>query len=139
MNEEQVSPWAVVELFGHKTIAGRITKETSLFPLLRIDVPATSAYPAYTVEYGPGAIYGITYVSEAVAVAKAEALKVQPIVVYGPELVTREQFEKMVDRYQQEIAGLRALPERSQGQPFEKPGGGEDQDDPDEDDEKDTF
>lgn len=108
-NEEQSSQWAVVELFGHKTIAGAITKETNLFPLLRIDVPATSAYPAYTVEYGPAAIYGITYVSEQVARATAESLKARPINVYTPDLVTRAEFEKTIDQYKQRIAGLRAL------------------------------
>lgn len=137
MNEEQSSTWAVVELFGHKTIAGRITKETSLFPLLRIDVPATSAAPAYTVEYGPAAIYGITYVSEQVARATAESLKVRPINVYNPDLVTREEFEKAVDQYKQQIARFLALPEMAQGRPFEEPGWGEDQEDPEEDEPED--
>ncbi len=71
---------------------------------------ATSDYPAYTVEYGPAAIYGITYVSEAIARATAESLKVKPINIYSPDLVTREQFEKMVDKYDQQIARMRALP-----------------------------
>lgn len=110
MNEKQESQWAVVELFGHKTIAGQITKETNPFPLLRIDVPATSDYPDYTVEYGPTAIYGITYVSEEVARATAESLRVRPINVYTPDLVTRAEFEKTVDQYKQAISKLRALP-----------------------------
>lgn len=111
MSEDTISQWAVVELFGHKTIAGCITKETTLFPLLRIDVPATSDYPAYTVEYGPAAIYSMTYVSEAVARATAESLRVKPINVYTPDLVTRAEFEKTVDQYKQAIARLRALPD----------------------------
>ncbi len=131
-DEQQPSQWAVVELFGHKTIAGCITKETSLFPLLRIDVPATSDYPAYTVEHGPAAIYGITYVSEAVARATAESLKVKPINVYSPDLVTREQFEKAVDQYQQQIAKLRGLPAGNNVRPFEREGWGEEEDDPEE-------
>jgi hypothetical protein len=132
-NEEPIAQWAVVELFGHKTIAGCITKETSLFPLLRIDVPATSDYPAYTVEYGPGAIYGITYVSEAVARATAETLHVAPIAVYGPELVTREKFEKIVDAYEQRIAKLRALPEgKANLRPFEQEGWNEEHEEEDE-------
>lgn len=139
-DEQQSSQWAVVELFGHKTIAGQITKETGLFPLLRIDVPATSDYPAYTVEYGPAAIYGITYVSEAVAKATAESLGVKPIAVYSPDLVTREQFEKTVDQYKQKIAELRALPERAGAnpRPFEREGWGEEQDDPDPEEEDDN-
>lgn len=118
--DEQQSSWAIVELFGHKTIAGQITKETNLFPLLRIDVPATSEYPTYTVEYGPTAIYGITYVSEEVAKAVAESLKVRPINIYSPELITREQFEQAIDQYKQQIAKLRALPERTNHQEDEE-------------------
>ena len=113
MDEQQDSTWAIVELFGHKTIAGRVTKDTSLFPLLRIDVPATSEYPEFTAEYGPSAIYGITYVSEEVARRTAQSIKVNPIAVYNPELVTRDQFEKVVDQYKQQIAKLRALPEHA--------------------------
>ena len=108
--EDQSSQWAIVEIFGHKTLAGKVTKDTSLFPLLRIDIPQTSTYPAYTVEHGPQAIFSITYVSEEVAGKIAESLKVNPITVYSPELVTREQFEKTMDKYKQRIAQLRQLP-----------------------------
>lgn len=113
--DEQQSSWAIVELFGHKTLAGRVTKDTSLFPLLRIDVPATEAAPEFTAEYGPGAIYGITYVSEEVARLTAQAVKATPIAVYSPQLVTREAFEKMQDQYRKRIEEMRALPERSGG------------------------
>jgi len=81
-----------------------------MFPLLRIDVPATSDLPEFTVEYGPAAIYGITYVSEAVAKATAEGLRVKPINVYSPDLVTRQEFEEAVSGYEQKIAQLRRLP-----------------------------
>lgn len=110
---EQDSTWAIVELFGHKTVAGQVTKDTSLFPLLRIDVPATSEYPKFTAEYGASAIYGITYVSEDIACRMAQSLKVNPITVYAPDLVTREQFEKMQDEYRKRISELRALPSPS--------------------------
>jgi len=108
--DEQQSSWAIVELFGHKTLAGRVTKDTSLFPLLRIDVPATEAAPEFTAEYGPGAIYGITYVSEEVARLTAAAVKAQPVAVYSPELVTREQFERMQDQYRKRLEEMRSLP-----------------------------
>jgi hypothetical protein len=77
----------------------------------------------------------IRYVSEAVARATAESLKVKPINVYSPDLVTRAELEKVVDEYKQQIAGLRALPERAASRPFEQPGWNEDQDDSDDDDE----
>ena len=108
--QTQDSQWAIVEIFGHKVLAGRVTKDTSLFPRLRIDVPATSERPEYTVEHGPAAIFSIVYVNEAVARSTAESLKVNPISVYNPELVTREKFEKVVDQLKQRLAELRALP-----------------------------
>lgn len=132
--DEQQSSWAIVELFGHKTLAGRVTKDTSLFPLLRIDVPATEAAPEFTAEYGPGAIYGITYVSEEVARLTAAAVKAQPVAVYSPELVTREAFEKMQDQYRKRIEEMRALPERSGGnlRPIERDDWEDSDDDEDE-------
>lgn len=112
--EEQTSQFAIVELMGHKTLAGRVTKDTALFPLLRIDVPATSAFPAYTAEYGQAAIYGITYVSEEVALKTAEAIKASPISVYSPDLITREVFERTVDKYKEALAKARGLPAAGQ-------------------------
>lgn len=108
--DEQNSQWAIIEIFGHKTIAGRVTKDVSLFPMLRIDVPATSAYPAFTVEHGPAAIFSIVYVSEQVARLTAESIKVNPIAVYNPELVTRKEFDALQDQYRDAILKLRALP-----------------------------
>ena len=134
--EEQTSQWAIVELFGHKTMAGRITKDTSLFPLLRIDVPATIKYPEFTAEYGPGAIYGITYVSEEIARKVAQSISVNPITVYSPELITRETFEKMEEEYRTRLRDLRALPEGTKSNllPFDLD---DDEDEPD--DEKAIF
>lgn len=107
---EPVAQWAIVEIFGHKTLAGCVTKDTSLFPMLRIDVPATSVYPAFTVEHGPAAIFSIVYVSEQVARLTAESIKVNPIAVYNPELVTREKFEILQDKYHEALTKLRGLP-----------------------------
>jgi hypothetical protein len=114
--EEQTGQYAIVELFGHKTVAGCVTKDTALFPLLRIDVLATDAAAGFTVEYGPGAIYGITYVSEEVARRVAQQIKVNPIIVYSPDLVTREAFERMKEEYRKRITDLRALLAGYEGQ-----------------------
>jgi len=106
---DEIKQHAIVELFGHKTLAGCVTKDTSVFPMLRIDVPATSQYPAFTAEYGPGAIYGIRYVSEEVAQRTAEAIKENPVTVYAPDLVTRETFDRTIKEYQDRIREARAL------------------------------
>ena len=117
--EEQSSQWAIVEIFGHKTLAGKVTKDTSLFPLLRIDVPQTSNYPAYTIEHGPQAIFSILYVSEEVACKIAESINLNPITVYAPELITRQHFEKMIYKYKQHIVQLRKLPLPAQTDGFD--------------------
>jgi hypothetical protein len=93
--------WAIIQLFGHKTLAGLVSKSEMLGQaLLRIDVPATTAQPAFTQLYGDKAIYSVTFVSEEVAHKTAEAVQMNPINVYVPDLIT-------VQRHEQEVADLR--------------------------------
>lgn len=66
--------WAIVELFGHQRIAGRISEHAlGGCSFVRVDVPAL------TKLYGNGAIYGITFVDEVAARLTAQSLKVQPV------------------------------------------------------------
>lgn len=84
---ELIETWAVVELFGHQVIAGKVSKvEPFGGPMLRVEVPETSVKPAFTKDYGPTAIYGISYVSEEVARATAEAVAAKPVAVFVPEI-----------------------------------------------------
>lgn len=79
--------WVVLELFGHKVVSGLMTKDESLgAPLIRLDVPPTSGYPAFTRHYNPGAIYSVSYVSEQTARLTAEQLQENPISIYVPDL-----------------------------------------------------
>jgi hypothetical protein len=118
---EASGQWGIVELMGHKVVAGFISKSEMLGkPMLRVDVPATSAYPAFTQFYGDSAIYCVTFTSEEVASRTAESTKVNPVSVYVPDLVTQEQFKEAQDRYQEtlnryrdEISRLRGLPARA--------------------------
>lgn len=105
--------WAIVELMGHKVVAGLTSKSEMLGkPMLRVDIPATSAFPEFTQFYGDSAIYCVTFVSEEVARRTAEATKVNPVSVYVPNLVTAEQLEQVKQEYNERIARLRnALPE----------------------------
>lgn len=98
MSEQNNGQWAIVELMGHKVVAGYITEETHYgAPLLRVDVPETKTYPKFTQYYGGSAIYCITPVSEDVATLTAESSKVNPVSVYVPDLITRETFEKTIE------------------------------------------
>jgi hypothetical protein len=78
--ENEIQEWGIVELMGHKVVAGRISK-SEMFgaPLLRVDVPATSAYSEYSQFYSNNAIYCVTPVSEEVARRTAEECKVNPV------------------------------------------------------------
>lgn len=77
--------WAIVEIFGHTRLAGRV-QETTVggCAFVRVDCPETSRHPAFSRLYGQGAIYSITLVSEEVARAAAEQLQERPLTVYLP-------------------------------------------------------
>lgn len=97
---EDTKTWGIVELMGHKVVAGQISKSEMLGkPLLRVDVPATSAFKEFTQFYGEAAIYCVTFVGEEVARLTAEAQKVNPVSVYVPDLITREKHEAVIQQY----------------------------------------
>ena len=75
--------WALVELFGHQKIVGRVS-EASLAggAFLRVDVPALNQEPGFTRFYGPGAIYSINPVSEEVARGLAITYRNVPVHQY---------------------------------------------------------
>src|SRR5262245_29699466 len=64
----QFDEWALVELFGHQKIVGRVSEATLAGgAFLRVDVPAVDEHKAFTRFYGPGAIYSINPVTEEIA------------------------------------------------------------------------
>ncbi len=108
MPEEVTAQWGIVELMGHKVVAGRISKDEMLGkPMLRVDVPASGAFQEFTQFYGEAAIYCVTFTSEEVARRTAEQCKVNPISVYVPDLVTREELLKAKEEYQARLDALR--------------------------------
>lgn len=106
---ENGSVWAIVEIMGHQMVAGQVSKSTMFGPpLMRVDVPETSAQPAFTQFFGTdGPIYRITVVSEQVARLTAEQIKVNPVNVYVPELITKEKHEAVVAGLMQKMNSLR--------------------------------
>lgn len=104
--------WAIVEIMGRKVVAGYASQSVRFgLPMLRIDVPATSVFPAFSQEYGAQAIYAITYVSEEVARMTAESNKVNPVSVYVPDLANMQRAKLENERLRQQIRDLHALPE----------------------------
>lgn len=89
--------WAVIEIFGHQRIAGKVTEQTiGGCSFVRVDVPdlpetVVNDYgtdrkrppiSGFTKLYGNGAIYAMTFVDEAIAKATAQQLRVMPIDSY---------------------------------------------------------
>ena len=112
---DEIQQWGIVELMGHKVVAGLIQKSEMLGkPMLRVDVPATSTYQAFTQFYGEAAIYCVTFTSEDVAKRTAEEVKVNPVSVYVPDLVTKEKYEELrvrADDLQNQVYRLKRLPQ----------------------------
>jgi len=99
-DQEKFDSWAVVELFGHQQIAGRVT-EASIggCSFLRVDVPdqpaipasevhtwdhGQPATPAYTRYFGQGAIYAMSPCTEEAARHVAARIRVKPPIAYNP-------------------------------------------------------
>ena len=93
---------AVIDLFGHTRIAGKVTEATiGGSALIRVDVPETDGQQAYTRYYGVGAIYSITPTDEATMLRAASALMQEPIHPYElrlpPSLSNRISTPDVID------------------------------------------
>ena len=111
--QEKFDSWAVVELFGHQQIAGRVT-EASIggCSFLRVDVPdqpavekdtyygKQPALPAYTRYFGNGAIYAMSPCTEAAARSVAARIRVKPPIAYNPEPHPTVFLEELSEDYE---------------------------------------
>lgn len=95
MPDELPAQWGILELMGHKAVAGMISEIGK--PLIRIDVPKTKKYGSYTQFYGAAAIYAITLTSEDVARKCADDYAINPISVYAPSLIDKEKLDLAKD------------------------------------------
>lgn len=93
--------WAVVELFGHQQIAGKVTEQVIAGQgFVRVDVPAVKDQEPYTRLFGPGAIYSIIPTSaEIVAafVAKKIGAPIQPWQLQQPDVHARLPLPTEID------------------------------------------
>jgi len=86
--------WAVAELMGHLTLAGRLTKPGELGGLWQIDIPEGDAFR--TEFFGSPSVYRLRIVSE--AIARAYARPGHAVVEYDAPIVTRDQHEDAMER-----------------------------------------
>lgn len=104
MEDNKLDLFALVELFGHNRIAGRVTEQTvGSSTFVRIDVPDTTEQPKFTRFVNPSAIYAINPVSEDVANGLAESIKAKPINIWDAEEVL-----KRINERRKELAEARS-------------------------------
>jgi len=78
--EQKFELYAVVELFGHQRISGRVSEQSiGVATFIRIDVPETTQQPKFTRIVNPSAIYAINPVTEEVMLSMAEMITAKPI------------------------------------------------------------
>lgn len=83
-DKEQKEMWALIELFGHQRIAGKVTQcELGAGALIRVDVPAIGDRAPLTKFYNVKAIYGITPVDQATCERMAKDIRAEPISEYS--------------------------------------------------------
>jgi hypothetical protein len=92
---EKFDQFAVVELFGHQVIAGKVSEQViGGQGFVRVDVPAIEGQEAFTKFYGAGAIYAITPCDEETALLSVMGLKRKPIDVWKlnlPQLTVKQE------------------------------------------------
>lgn len=91
--EEKLELFAVVELFGHQRVAGKVIEQSvGSSTFIRIDVPETKQQPKFSRIVNPSAVYAINPVTEEVMVHMAEQIQQKPIDVWD----VREMTDKLM-------------------------------------------
>lgn len=103
MSNNNNDSWAVAELMGHVTLAGRITKPGEFGGLWQIDIPEGESFR--TEFFGSQAVYRIRVVSE--EIARGYARPGHEIIAYDAPIVTRAEHEAAMDRVREINTDLR--------------------------------
>ncbi len=92
--------WAIAELMGHLTLAGRVTKPGEYGGLWQVDVPEGDSFR--TEFFGSQSVYRIRIVSE--AIARAYAQTGAEIIEYNAPIVTRAEHEAAIERAREKLS-----------------------------------
>ena len=80
MSEEKFEAWSILELMGHRRLAGFVSEQTiGSSSFIRIDIPGHGESVVATQLYNPSAIYCITPTTEAIARRIAENESPKPV------------------------------------------------------------
>src|SRR3990167_3701051 len=101
---ENNNTWAVVELMGHITIAGSITKPGEYGGLWQVDIPEGETFR--TEFFGSQSVYRIRIVSE--EIARGYARPGHEIIEYDAPIITREEHLNAMQRGQGDCLHLSA-------------------------------
>jgi hypothetical protein len=72
--------WAILELLGHRRLAGRVTEVTIAgAAFLRIDIPAADCQKPITQYYSASSVYAITPTTEAIVNRAAALFRPAPV------------------------------------------------------------
>ena len=102
--KESFEQWALVELFGHQRIAGRVSEaEIGGGKFIRVDVPAVKGRQPVTKLYGPAAIYGISILTEETATAMATQIDPAPFIPYDARLLLTKDRQRMLGDSEEDV------------------------------------
>lgn len=92
MSAETFKGWAILELMGHRRLAGYVTEEEIAGAgMIRIDVPGEDGEMVATQYYSPSALYCLSPVTEELARAVARNNQPTPVTRYElPPVRSRE-------------------------------------------------
>ena len=91
MNQKSFDEWAVIELFGHQKIAGRVSEQSiGGNSFVRVDVPEVNGSQPFTKLFGNGAIYAITITDEKTASMVAASCNQEPMDQWSAERYLRQ-------------------------------------------------
>lgn len=80
MTTPKFEAFALIELFGHTRISGKVTEQTiGGASFIRVDVPETPSQPAFSRLFNPSAIYAINPITEETMLEMAKNLDKAPL------------------------------------------------------------
>ena len=110
MENQTFNEWAIVELFGHTKIAGKVSSQIiGACSFVRIDVPALDNQVAYTRLFGEKAIYSITPTDEKTVLVFLRNCRTEPIERYY--LQERVETPRLPDHDTDSVHGFDLEPE----------------------------
>lgn len=79
--------WAIVDLFGHAKLAGKVSEVQQYgTTMIRIDVPEVDGIAGFTTFKGGGAIYSLTPTTEEIAKGVIRRQRPQPVNTFDVDL-----------------------------------------------------